>query len=204
MAKKEPKPKTPEDLEKEEQDEEDDEEFDEDDEEFESEVINPGTSASFRYPFLRRMPTIRIQPITAPIEVELGDVPTQRKEEDNADQYKPVNLEKNYSLNQKYELPGGASYEKITPKTVSAPVSPSLDANFQEQTTRGFGVQSPSAPGYPGQESSERKYDSGLEQQTRERERDRERRRSMWKVLFRYLLDIKERSKQWIIFNQTH
>jgi len=174
--KKNTKAKTQEDLEKEKQDE-DEEEFDEDDEEFESEIINPGTSASFRYPFLRRMPTIRIQPIKAPIEVELEDLPSPKKEEDNADQYKPVNLEKNYSLGQKYELAGGgASYDKMAPKTISAPVSLSLDANFQEQTTRGFGPGA-STSGYPGQESSGRKYDSGLEQQTKEQERGR--RRSM-------------------------
>ncbi len=152
------------------------EEFDEDDEDFVSEMINQGTSSSYRYPFLRRMSTIRIQPVSAPLEIELGDIETPReKEEDNADAYKPANLDKNYSLNQKYELAGGgASYDKMTPKTINAPVSLSLNPNFSDQmnAARGFGNQNTTAS-YPGQESGERKYDSGLEQQTREQDRRR-------------------------------
>lgn len=151
------------------------EEEDDDEEESESILLNQGTSSTFRYPLMRTVvPTIRIQPITAPLEIELSDEPT-KKEEDKNDLYKPAQLDKNYSLNQKYELPGGSAYEAGTPKQVAAPVSSSLIANFQDSVSqqRGFGNQNTSTSGYPGQESSERKYDSGLEQQTRDQERRR-------------------------------
>jgi len=132
--------------------------------------------ASFNYPFLRRIPTIRIQPIATNLEIELDDIPVAKKEENNVDQYKPA-PEKNYSLNQKYELPGGASYDSLTPKQITSTPPPTLTPNFSDQMNagRGFGNQNAETPGYPGQESNERKYDSGLEQQTRS-EQDRRRR----------------------------
>lgn len=133
--------------------------------------------SSFNYPFLRRAaPTIRIQPIAANLEIELDDTPVAKKEEDTVDQYKPV-PEKNYSINQKYELPGGASYDSMTPKEIKAPASPTLTPNFSDQMNagRGFGTQQTGTAGYPGQESNERKYDSGLEQQTQSQQ-DRRRR----------------------------
>ena len=161
------KGKTEEEVEKEAQDEkpEDDEEAEEeteDDEEFEEIEINPGSTSSFRYPVLRRAaPAIRIQPITAPLEVELEDAPAPRENRgENADQYKPT-PEKNYSLTQKYELPGSKSYEGIAPKQITQIGPPS---SFRP----------PEGAGYPGQQQEERKYDSGLEQQTKE-ERDRRR-----------------------------
>ncbi len=158
------KGKTEEEIEKEAQDEkpEEDEEAEEeteDDEEFEDIEVNPGSTSSFRYPVFRRAAPIRIQPITAPLEIELEDAPSAREnKEENADQYKPA-PEKNYSLAQKYELPGSKSYEEITPKSITSPASPS---SFR-----------PEGAGYPGQQQDERKYDSGLEQQTKEQEKRR-------------------------------
>ncbi len=149
-----------------------------DDEEFESLLLNQGTSSTFRYPLMRgAMPSIRIQPVSAPLEIELGDIEIPVKEEEtNGDQYKPINMDKNYSLNQKYEIAGGggSGYDSMAPKTVTAPVSPSLTPNFSDSmnAARGFGNQNTTA-GYPGQESNDRKYDSGLEQQTREQDRRR-------------------------------
>lgn len=163
----------PEIIKKETKEEEDiEEEFLEDDSDF-----SDSFPSSFSYPFLRRAaPTIRIQPITTNLEIDLEDIqiPT-KKEEDNNDQYKPT-PEKNYSLNQKYELPSGASYDSMTPKQVAAPQPPTLTPNFSDQmnAARGFGNQNTPTPGYPGQESSERKYDSGLEQQTQQDKRRRD------------------------------
>ena len=147
------------------------------DEEIEDEFLEEDMSPAFdriNYPFLRRLPSIRIQPIATNLEIELDDIPVAKKEEETVDQYKSV-PEKNYAINQKYELPGGASYDSITPKEIKAPPSPSLTPNFSDQMNagRGFGNQ-PTTTGYPGQDN-ERKYDSGLEQQTRS-DQDRRRR----------------------------
>jgi len=128
---------------------------------------------TFNYPFMRRMPTIRIQPIAANLEIALDDIPTTKKEEDTTDLYKPL-PEKNYSLNQKYEIPGGgASYDSITPKQISSS-SPSISSGFSGpmDSARGFGNQS-GTPGYPGQDTGERKYDSGLERQTADQDKRR-------------------------------
>ena len=149
------------------------------DEEIEDEFLEEDdrveSAPTFNYPFLRRMPTIRIQPIATNLEIELDDIPVAKKEEDVVDQYKSV-PEKNYAINQKYELPGGASYDSITPKEIKAPPSPSLTPNFSDQMNagRGFGNQNNATPGYPGQDN-DRKYDSGLEQQTKS-DQDRRRR----------------------------
>jgi hypothetical protein len=143
-------------------------EFIEDDE---SEAFSIPT---FNYPFMRRQPTIRIQPIAANLELELDDIPVAKKEEETVDQYKSV-PEKNYSTNQKYELPGGASYDSITPKQISNS-SPTISGDFSNQMNPGgFGNQG-ATPGYPGQESGDRKYSSGLEQQTKSQQ---DRRRDM-------------------------
>ena len=136
--------------------------------------------ASFNYPFLRRAfsPGIRIQPIATNLEIDLDDIPVAKKEEDNVDQYKP-SPEKNYSLNQKYELPGsGASYDSLAPKTITASQPPTLTPNFIGDTmnaSRGFGNQNTSTQGYPGQEPNTRNYDSGLEQQTQAQQDKRRR-----------------------------
>ena len=133
-----------------------------------------GSAPVFNYPFMRRLPTIRIQPIATNLEIELDDIPVAKKEDDNVDQYKPA-PEKNYSLNQKYELPGGSSYDSITPKQISSS-SPTISPNFDNHMDAGrsFGNQS-GTPIYPGQESSDRKYDSGLEQQTQSQQDKRRR-----------------------------
>jgi hypothetical protein len=152
---------------------ESDEEFEE--EYFDDDFEGGASPPSFSYPFMRRAgPPIRIQPISQQLEFGLEDISIPKKdEENNADQYKPT-PEKNYSLGQKYEMAGGSSYASIAPKGIKAP-PPTLGSDFNTPGVgMGFGNSS-ATPGYPGGESQERKYDSGLESQTR----DQQRRRSM-------------------------
>jgi hypothetical protein len=151
--------------------ESDEESFEEyfDDDSFEGQFPSSG------YPFMRRSaPSIRFSQTTPQLEIDLADIPLARNtEENNNDQYKPT-PEKNYSLGQKYEVAGSSSYASIAPKGIKAP-PPTLGSDFNTPSTgMGFGNTN-TTPGYPGGESQERKYDSGLEQQTR----DQQRRRSM-------------------------
>lgn len=140
--------------------------------EFEDEFIED--NQFFDYPFMRRGPSLRIQPIAQQLEVELADIQLPKKEdENNQDQYRPV-AQKDYSLNQKYELPGGTSYQ-VEPSQVSAPTSiaAASDPFLQQQKLR----PSDAAGGYPGQQA-DRNYHSRLEDEAEKREKDKK--RSQW------------------------
>jgi len=122
--------------------------------------------SSFNYPFMRRAaPSIRVQPVITNLEIDLDDIPVARNnDEENGDQYKP-SPEKNYSLGQKYELPGAGAYEEATPKTIQSR-PPGSDGGVSLGQGR-------ETTGYPGQGSEDRKYDSGLERETQQDRRRR-------------------------------
>lgn len=118
--------------------------------------------------FIRKSPSIRIQPVAAQLEIELSDIPKKEEENNNHDQYKPA-PEKNYSPGQKYELPGGTSYSNITPKEVFGSSSISAASNpFIQQS----GVK-PESGGYPGEQA--RNYQSGLEEEAEKKQREKRR-----------------------------
>lgn len=129
----------------------------------ESEIVNPGTTFSFRYPFFKNIPSIKIQPVVNSLEEELSEIDS-RKEGSSQEKYKPFDLNKNYSLNQEYRLQNEFEYERLNPKMIKSSEGNVWFSNTNMQNPIKFNQY------YRGnKKQSEKKYDYDLEKRSREK-----------------------------------